>query len=96
MKATVKKIKNTCGDTFYKVFKGDEKILSEDSFPYNDAESEKEALRKAMELAKSIEQDISTEETIYETGVTIQPIDYFIAASMNDEQLGDHLKNIKE
>ena len=95
MKATVKKIKNTCGDTFYKVFKGDEKILSEDSFPYNDAESEKEALRKAMELAKNIEQDISTEETIYETG-GIQPIDYFLAANMNDEQLDDHLKNIKE
>ena len=95
MKATVKKIKNTCGDTFYKVFKGDEKILSEDSFPYNDAESEKEALRKAMELAKNIEQDISTEEIVYQTG-GIQPIDYFLAANMSDEQLDDHLKNINK
>ena len=95
MKATVKKIKNIHGDTFYKVFKGDEKTLSTGAFPYNDPESEKEALRKAMELAKSIEQDISTEEIVYQTG-GIQPIDYFLAANMTDEELNTHLKNIKE
>ena len=96
MKATVKKIKNIHGDTFYKVFKGDEKTLSTGAFPYNDPESEKKALRKAMELAKSIEQDTSTEEIVYETGVSIQPIDYFLAANMNDEELDDHLKNINK
>ena len=96
MKATVKRIKNLQGDTFYKVFKGEEKILSEGSFRYYDAESEKVARDKALALAKNIEQDIREEEIIYQTGVSLRPIDYFLAANMTDEELSTHLKNIKE
>lgn len=48
--------------------------------------SEKEAFNRAMEYAKIIESREFIEETVYKTGQP-NPIDYFMAANMSEEQI---------
>lgn len=91
MKATIKKRISISGDIFIEVFAGDSKF-SQESFYVKDEKTEKEAIERALIIAKNIESDVARVETIYETG--IKPIDYFIASNMNDEQLNEHLKKI--
>lgn len=69
MKATIKRIKNLSGDTYFKVFKGDN-FMSEESFRFTNKESESEAYAKAMALAKNIENNIAEEVIVYETPET--------------------------
>ena len=54
-------------------------------YPERDG-SEKDAFDRAMKVAKIIESDGVYEETVYKTGER-NPIDYFMAANMDEEQI---------
>ena len=89
MKATIKKVTTEIGDTLFRVYSNENHLAS---FFFKDEKSEKEAFYEAYALATSIESAVAKEEVVYETGM--QPIDYFAAANMTDEELSNHLKNI--
>ena len=67
MKAIIKRATTVLGNTCFKVFSQDEPVLSKGIFWYKGEESEKEARSEALALAKNIENDIATEEIVYET-----------------------------
>jgi hypothetical protein len=92
MDALIKRIKDVSGNTRFEVFKkGD--LIAIDYFPFT-ADEEDFAFTQALKLARNIENDVVEESIVYKTGV--QPIDFFMAANMNENELNKHLKNIKE
>jgi hypothetical protein len=93
MKAIIKRIKNIEGDTYFNVFK-DGDFLPTEAFTFKGVDEEKIAYEKAIKLAKMIEDDISEETIVYETG--IQPIDFFVAANMDEDESFDFFKNIQK
>lgn len=94
MKVTIVKTHELDGSRWFKVI--DEKNITKHfSFdlevPEESYASEKNALNRAMKYAKVLEShDINfkpTEEIIYKTGKNIDPLAYFMAANMSDEEI---------
>ena len=67
MKAVIKKVITISGDNCFKVFSADEMAMSKGVFWYEGRVDEKNAYDKALALAKNIENNIASEEIVYET-----------------------------
>lgn len=57
------------------------------SFNPDRKEDEEETFKKALKLAKQIETGGFYEEVVYPIENKIQPIDYFMAANMSEEEI---------
>jgi hypothetical protein len=89
MKVTIKKTHEIDGHWFKLIDENNKiKYFSFDPNAKDDSlYNEKKVLEQVMKLAKEIEIGLEADETIYETGKNINPLAYFMAANMSEEEI---------